>query len=237
MYNGGLIFILDSKTVAWSSSFNGQVVCWDPETREAINSFTLKNKVRTLSQIIFVGDSNLWCVTSDKIIIVDVSQKDFPIIQKLIVYDEYEMPTLIEYALKVTEDEIWVGSKTQGGGLTIWDTKTCKSTEVKLDERVKICSMISLAESVWVGNKDGKVFIMDRDRKVVERELHAHTDLVRSMCVTSEGHVITGSSSKEGKICVWNVMFGFDVIDARKKLAPGYEFIEKSALPEPVPHY
>lgn len=184
-----------------------------------------------------VGHSNLWCVTSDKILLVDISQPGFSVIQKLIVYDEYEMPTLIEYALKVSEDEIWVGSKMQGGGLTIWDTKTCKSTEVKLDEKVKICSMISMADSIWVGNKDGKVFIMDRDRKIVERELHAHTDLVKSMCVTREGHVITGSSSKEGKVCVWNAMFGFDVIDA-KKSAPGYEFIERVVtLPEPVEHY
>jgi len=109
----------------WSSSFNGQIVCWEPETREALRSFTLKN-TRTLSQIILVR-TTLWCVIKDKILIVDIASEDCPVLQKLIVYDQYEMPTLIEYALMVNENEIWVGSITQRG-LTVWNTNTYTAT-------------------------------------------------------------------------------------------------------------
>jgi len=214
----------------WSSSYNGQIVCWEPETRETLHSFTLK-KVRTLSQIILVRETTLWCVTSDKILIVDIASEDCPVIQKLMVYDQYEMPTLIEYALMVNANDIWVGSKTQGG-LTVWNTNTYTAEEIKLDDDgAHICCMINMMGSVWIGNRDGKVFIMNPDTRKIERSLHAHTDLVKSMCVTREGHVVTGSSSKEGKVCVWNAMYDLDIIDGkRKKRLQGFEIVDKASL-------
>jgi len=216
----------------WSSSFNGQIVCWEPETREALRSFTLKN-TRTLSQIILVR-TTLWCVIKDKILIVDIASEDCPVLQKLIVYDQYEMPTLIEYALMVNENEIWVGSITQRG-LTVWNTNTYTAEEIKLDyDGANICCMINMMGSVWIGNHNGKVFIMNPDTRKIERSLHAHTDHVKSMCVTREGHVVTGSSSKEGKVCVWNAMYDLDIIDGkRKKRLQGYEMVDKESLPAP----
>jgi len=54
------------------------------------------------------------------------------------------------------------------------------------------------------------------------------------MCVTREGHVVTGSSSKEGKVCVWNAMYDLDIIDGkRKKRLQGYEMVDKESLPAP----
>ena len=217
----------------WSSSYNGQIVCWDPETREALHSFALK-KVKTLSQIISVRETTLWCVTSDKILIVDIASEDYTVLQKLFVYDQYEMPMLIECALMVNANDIWVGSKTKGR-LTIWNTNTYTAEEINLDDDgVHICCMINMMGSVWIGNRDGKVFIMNPDTRKIERTLQAHTDLVKSMCVTREGHVVTGSSSKEGKVCVWNAMYDLDIIDGkRKKRLQGYEIVDKSSLPAP----
>lgn len=70
----------------------------------------------------------------------------------------------------------------------------------------------------------------------MERTLHAHTDSVKSMCVTREGHVVTGSSSKEGKVCVWNAMYDIDIIDGKrkqkqKKMNNDYEIVDKATLP------
>ena len=86
-------------------------MCWDPDTREPLHSFTLKN-VKTLSQIIPVNETNLWCVTTDKIIIVDISNNDFPILQKLMFFDKCERSSFFEYALKINRNEIWAVTKT-----------------------------------------------------------------------------------------------------------------------------
>ena len=40
---------------------------------------------------------------------------------------------------------------------------------------------------------------------------------MKSMCETPEGHIVSGSGSKEGKVCVWNAISDFDVVDGRRK--------------------
>lgn len=221
----------DGKTLVWSSSFNGQIICWDPEAREALKSFMVKN-VRTLSRIIMIREKNLWCVTNDRILIVDIESPNCPTLQKLYTYNKHNMPTLLECTLKVSDRDIWVAGKSKGA-LTIWNTETLEHKEAKLkDEDIQITCMVKMMGMIWVGNKDGKMFIIDPESCSIERTLHAHTDLVRSMCVTREGHVITGSSSKEGKLCVWNAMYDLDIIDGKKrKLLPGYEIVDKANLP------
>ena len=106
-------------------------MCWDPDTREPLHSFTLKN-VKTLSQIIPVNETNLWCVTTDKIIIVDISNNDFPILQKLMFFDKCERSSFFEYALKINRNEIWAVTKTTGR-LISWNTNTCKSELINFD--------------------------------------------------------------------------------------------------------
>lgn len=220
------------KTFVWSSSYNGQVICWDAETRQATKSLMLK-KIRRLSQIIFVDDRMMWCVSTDRILIVDTVLPDCPVLQKLIIYDKTNMPIMLEYALKV-RNEIWVSSKTDGG-LYVWDTRSLKRQSIKLDKNIQICSMILSCGTVWIGNKDGKVILISPETKMVERIMQAHTDLVKSICQTSEGHVITGSASKEGKVCVWNASMGFEVIDGKlrrvnkkayEKIREAYELVE-----------
>ena len=169
-----------------------------------------------------VHETKLWCITSDKILIVDTAKKECPVLRKLLIY-ENEMSIIYDYALKLSENEIWISSKAKGG-LYIWDTVRLKYEKINFDENIQICSMVAAQGSIWIGNKDGKVFIMSPSTRAIERELHAHTDLIKSMCETREGHVITGSASKEGKVCVWNSLMGFEVIDGKKRLVPKTSF-------------
>ena len=177
----------------------------------------------------------MWCVTSDKILIVDVASSNCKVLQKLYNYDKLKMPTIFECALQVSEEEVWVAAKSSSV-LFIWNTKTITCTELELKpEDIRITCMIKMLGMVWVGNYNGKVFIMNPKTRKIERTLHAHTDLVKSMCVTREGHVITGSSSKEGKLCVWNAMYDLDVIDGKRKAhREDFEFVDKMRLPSPL---
>lgn len=208
------------KLLVWSSSYNGQIICWDPEAREPVRSTTLKN-VRTLAQIVLIKNTILWCVTNDEIIVVDTAN-NWNILQKLVIYDDKKFPILLGCALKVSEESLWIGSKFGSfavSALHIWDTTSCTSQPAKLDGEIQICSMLKAYGSIWVGNKDGRIIVLSTDGRTVEREFHVHEDKVQSMCETLEGHVVTGSSSREGKVCVWNAMSEFDVIDGKKKLS------------------
>ena len=128
------------KTLVWSLSYNGQVICWDAETHQAAKSLMLK-KIQRLSPIIFVDDRMMWCVSTDRILIVDTASPGCTVLQKLIIYDKTNMPIMLEYALKVHRNEIWVSAKTEGG-LYIWETRSLKYQSIHLYKNIQICSMI-----------------------------------------------------------------------------------------------
>ena len=146
---------------------------------------------------------------------------------------------------------------TNGGGGnkgTVNNTRSADdSKHQESSKHLEVCCMVSMMGSVWIGNRDGKVLIVNPDTRQVERVLQAHTDSVRSMCLTREGHVVTGSSSQEGKVCVWNAMYDFDIVDGKrrkrlrdrrgavgphhnlsKRMQAEYEFVDKDALPTPA---
>ncbi len=95
--------------------------------------------------------------------------------------------------------------------------------------------MITAFGSVWLGDKDGRIIVMTTDGARAEREFHVHEDMVKSMCKTPEGHVITGSGSKEGKVCVWNAISDFDINDGHRKWVSRKSIAEVNKNYEVVP--
>lgn len=60
---------------------------------------------------------------------------------------------------------------------------------------------------IWFGAKDGRIFIMDPDtRQVVKTLGNAHTDSIRSMCISPNGMVMVGGGGGDGKVTVWSSM-------------------------------
>lgn len=65
---------------------------------------------------------------------------------------------------------------------------------------------------VWVGGTGlspgkprGKIYVVDTERKTVEKELVAHADTVRALCSAEDRYVLSGSGPEEGKIAIWTV--------------------------------
>lgn len=65
---------------------------------------------------------------------------------------------------------------------------------------------------IWVGGTGrsqgkykGKIYVIDAQRKTVEKELVAHTDAVKTLCSAEDRYVLSGSGSGEGKIAIWKV--------------------------------
>lgn len=65
---------------------------------------------------------------------------------------------------------------------------------------------------IWVGGTGrsqgkykGKIYVIDAQRKTVEKELVAHADAVKTLCSAEDRYVLSGSGSGEGKIAIWKV--------------------------------
>ena len=235
-------------------------MCWDAEICKAVSSTTLlMNEVGkpscTLNQIILVREAHLWCVTSDSIVVIDTSSikvkntssDELRILKRLQIHE-----SKLGCALTVSDDHIWMGldkkySLSRGGGrgggggggeggaILVWNTNTYESKVVEMKRDAEIQCMITAFGSVWVGDKHGRIIIMGRDGTQAERELHIHEDLVKSICATPDGHVVTGSGSKEGKVCVWNAMSDFDMNDGHRKWVSLTSIAEVNQTYEVVP--
>ncbi len=205
------------QDLVWSASFSGQIIRWNPETREAVQQISL-GKVKTLTRLMVIGD-RLWCASSDCLFVVDPNTG--AVMKKLRQLD-CDIPVVMECFSQVSEKQIWAFGR-QSNKLFIWNTTSYECKTIEIDNGVKASAILPMLDEVWVGCKDGKVFVINTEDFSCVYEFHAHTDAVKSMCVTEEGHVITGSSSKEGKLCVWNTLsrdrydeansLGFDVLD------------------------
>lgn len=65
---------------------------------------------------------------------------------------------------------------------------------------------------IWVGGRGlsqgqtkGKIYVIDAERKRVEKELVAHADAVQTLCSAEDRYVLSGSGAQEGKIAIWKV--------------------------------
>lgn len=65
---------------------------------------------------------------------------------------------------------------------------------------------------IWVGatglsqgQLKGKIYVMDAERRTVEKELLAHADTVKTLCSAEDRYVLSGAGREEGKIAIWKV--------------------------------
>ena len=59
---------------------------------------------------------------------------------------------------------------------------------------------------VWIGNKEGKLQVLDAGDYSRIQTLDGHYDVIRCMTAALDRYVITGSSSKDGSIMVWSLI-------------------------------
>lgn len=74
------------------------------------------------------------------------------------------------------------------------------------------CAVPVPPQQIWVGGtglsqgrSKGKIYVIDAERKTVEKELVAHTDTVNTLCSAEDRYVLSGSGRDEGKIAIWKV--------------------------------
>lgn len=98
--------------------------------------------------------------------------------------------------------------------ISIWGLKDAARPpqKIHLQDCSKVNCMLRVKRQIWVGvtglsqgKSKGKIYVIDAEKKTVEKELVAHTDTVKTLCSAEDRYVLSGSGREEGKIAIWKV--------------------------------
>ncbi|XP_029410861.1 DENN domain-containing protein 3 isoform X2 [Nannospalax galili] len=191
----------------YSCSLDGTVLAWNVSTLRVTNRCQLQSS--SLTSIILYSD-RLWCCTGSSIVVVTV-QGFFP--QELRLKNSGETRRPFQAFQLLPEEQLWVACSGHNE-LYIWSLKDPGQPpqRIHLQDCTEVSCMICVKRQIWVGGRGmsqgkprGKIYVMDVEKKVVEKELVAHTDTVRTLCSAEDRYVLSGAGQEEGKIAIWKV--------------------------------
>ncbi|KAJ8386818.1 hypothetical protein AAFF_G00166130 [Aldrovandia affinis] len=194
---------------AYSCSADGTVIIWDVSTLEVRKQFRLTCD-RLQSIQLFNG--TLWCCARDCI----MELRKNGVLHRRVSIPEHvqSKPTAFSSFTLLTErDQLWTGCA-DVGELCVWHTRdlTKPFQRIPLQDCTGVTCMIRVKNQIWVGCRGwsqgkarGKIYVVDAERHIVEKELVAHTDCVQALCSAENRYVLSGSACDDGKIAIWKV--------------------------------
>ncbi|XP_076438047.1 DENN domain-containing protein 3-like [Babylonia areolata] len=186
----------------YSASVDGSIIKWEVQTLTVMCRFTLDKEcfIRSLH----LHDNQLWCGTWESILVVDIEGGTH---LQTFQYQPTETsasnkPEQLDCFL-IVMGEIWAGCR-RSGTIVVWDLDTAQlKTTHKLDCR-GISAMRLIDEKIWVGTKDGTIFIYTALTGRLWKTIKAHEDAVRALCAAERRYVMSGAGSKDGKVAIWS---------------------------------
>lgn len=194
---------------AYSCSLDGTVIAWNISTLKVNRRFQLP--CETLTSIKF-HNNRLWCCIGSCILVV---MTNGTVRQKVKMEDDVKCPpvSLLHFQLFPERDQVWA-SCLRGNDLCIWEMSnlSAPSQKINLKDCSEVTCMMKVKNQMWVGCRGhsqgkmkGKVYVIDAEKKMVEKELVGHTDVVKALCSAEDRYVLSGSGKEEGKIAIWKV--------------------------------
>ncbi|XP_069477810.1 DENN domain-containing protein 3 [Ambystoma mexicanum] len=199
-----------TNSEVYTCSSDGTVITW--ETSNLMIRRTFQLECRELKSVKLIK-SCLWCCTRDHII---VTSKDGRMIQKVKFTDDLkDLGSPLHFLQLFPEKgQLWIASSGSSSAVYIWDAKDLPKPpkSIQLPDCTEISCMIKVKNQIWIGSKGlsqgkskGKIYVIDADKRTVEKELVAHTDAVKSLCSAEDRYVLSGSGREDGKIAIWKV--------------------------------
>ncbi|XP_050177628.1 DENN domain-containing protein 3 [Myiozetetes cayanensis] len=191
---------------AYSSSLDGTVIAWNVSTLKVNRVFQLP--CQNLTSIKLHNDQ-LWCCTRSCILVV--SAHEFQLQMKIKPPPQDVCSCFLSFQLFPERDEMWA-SYSGSSDLCIWNTKDLSSApqKIHLQDCSEITCMIRVKNQLWVGSSGrlqgkstGRIYVVDAERRSVEKELVGHAAAVRALCSAEDRYVLSGSGKEEGKIAIW----------------------------------
>ncbi|XP_062935974.1 DENN domain-containing protein 3 isoform X2 [Cynocephalus volans] len=192
----------------YSCSVDGTVLAWNVSTLRVTSRFQLPCGGLTSIRL---HSGRLWCCTGDSIMIVTTN--GFPRQELKIDENLKETSTSFLCFQILPEEQLWAACAGYSE-VYIWSLKDLsqRPERIPLQGCSEVSCMIRVKQQIWVGGRGlsqgkpkGKIYVIDAERKTVEKELVAHADTVRALCSAEDRYVLSGSGREEGKIAIWKV--------------------------------
>lgn len=192
----------------YSCSVDGTVLAWDVRSLRLICRFQLSGG---LSSIRLHGGC-LWCCTGNSITVVTTNGS---LCQELQIKENFQeqSTSFVGFQLVPEQEQLWAACAGYDD-IYIWGLRDLARPpqRVHLPDCSKVNCMLRVKRQIWVGGtglsqgkSKGKIYVINAERKEVEKELVAHTDTVKTLCSAEDRYVLSGSGREEGKIAIWNV--------------------------------
>ncbi|XP_020012516.1 DENN domain-containing protein 3 isoform X2 [Castor canadensis] len=187
----------------YSCSRDGMVLAWNVSTLRVTSQFQLPCGGLTA---ISLHSSHLWCCMGNSIMEVTMNGS----LRQELKTDE--SASFLDFQL-LPEEQLWAAC-TGRSEVYVWSLGDLAQPpqRIHLQDCSEISCMIRVKKQIWVGGRGpsqgrprGKIYVIDVERKAVEKELVAHTDSVRTLCSAEGRYVLSGSGREEGKIAIWKV--------------------------------
>ncbi|XP_040350474.1 DENN domain-containing protein 3 isoform X3 [Herpailurus yagouaroundi] len=193
----------------YSCSTDGTVLAWNVSSLRVTSRLQLPGG--GLSSI-RLHDGCLWCCTGSGIVVVTTGGS---LRQELKAEENSKdaSTSFLGFQLLPEQEQLWAACAGLDG-VYIWSLRDLARPpqRVHLQDCAEVSCMIRVKKQIWVGGTGrsqgkykGKIYVIDAQRKTVEKELVAHTDAVKTLCSAEDRYVLSGSGSAEGKIAIWKV--------------------------------
>lgn len=191
-------------------SSDGTIITWDASSLIIWRTFQVECRELKSAKLI---DGFFWFCTRDHIL---KTSKEGRTMQKVSIADDLkDMGSPLHFLQLFPEKEqLWIASTGSSSNVYIWDAKDLHKPpkSIHLPDCTEISCMIKVKSQIWIGSKGlsqgkskGKIYVIDADKKSVEKELVAHADAVKSLCSAEDRYVLSGSGREDGKIAIWTV--------------------------------
>ncbi|XP_037659543.1 DENN domain-containing protein 3 isoform X3 [Choloepus didactylus] len=192
----------------YSCSADGTVLAWNVSTLRVNSRFQLPRGGLSSMRL---HDGRLWCCTSDSIIVMTTNGF---LRQELKIEENFRATCTSFLSFQLMPEKqlwaVWTGHSEVG----VWSLEDLgrPPQRIPLQDCSGVSCMIRVKKQIWVGARGlsqgrvkGKIYVIDAERKTVEKELVAHADMVTTLCSAEDRYVLSGSGREEGKIAIWKV--------------------------------
>lgn len=197
------------KRFAYSCSTDGRVIVWEVSTLKIQHKFQLQ--FEDITSMKMYNDLLLYC-TKDLVLVTN-KRRDYCL--KLEITENLRKISSAFYSIQLfpEKSQLWVSCK-GGNEVCVYDMREFSRPphKILLQDCAVITCMLKVKQQIWVGSKGisqgkskGKIYVIDAEKKTVEKELVAHLDVVKSLCSAEDRYVLSGSGDQDGKVAIWKV--------------------------------
>nr|XP_005910460.1 PREDICTED: DENN domain-containing protein 3 [Bos mutus] len=200
---------VQAPSTVYSCSTDGTVLAWNASSLRVTSRFQVPGG--GLSAIRLHG-GRLWCCTGDSILMVNMNGSSC---QKLKITGSFKETgtSFLGFQLMPEQEQLWAACAGYPD-VYVWSLQDLAQPpqRIHLQDCSEINCMIRVKKQIWVGTTGlsqgqlkGKIYVMDAERRTVEKELVAHADTVKTLCSAEDRYVLSGAGPEEGKIAIWKV--------------------------------